>query len=99
MWSGVLVTLKRIKVSQEDHTESRVFQSLTLGSYSQAAENALCLHTYDIRPVCLLVRLSLAHLPDSLDGVVEGVAHCGAPPVGGRGPVVDVGTEDGLTTQ
>ena len=42
---------------------------------------------------------SVAHLPDSLDGVVEGVAHCGAPPVGGRGPVVDVGTEDGLTTQ
>ena len=47
----------------------------------------------------LINHVSLAHLPDPLDGGVEGVAHGGAPPVGGGGPVVDVGTEDGLTIQ
>ena len=52
-----------------------------------------------LKAFVLINQVSPAHLSDPLDGGVEGVAHGGAAPVGGGGPVVDVGTEDGLTTQ
>ena len=57
------------------------------------------LTSVSLKAFVLINQVSPAHLSDPLDGGVEGVAHGGAAPVGGGGPVVDVGTEDGLTTQ